>query len=95
MTLVAGFCGAGGLVMLADSEETTAGYAKRSVQKIEVHGNSEADFVFCMGGSGDAAQIDNLISQLRSALNKITDFDLGAIHRTVSTVTLEYFQKYI
>lgn len=96
MTLVACVSGYGGLVMLADSQETRQGYAKKSVQKIELHGNfRDAEFVWGIGGAGNGDHVDSLAREISSVLQPIKEYEMDAIVEAVKLRVHDYFQRNI
>jgi hypothetical protein len=99
MTLVAGFSGAGGLVLFADSQETKQGYGKKSVDKIEFWSSGKAQIAFLVGGAGSAAHIDNLVQQLgavvrRTVLAQPGD-GLDPIFAEIELMVSNFFKEHI
>jgi 20S proteasome alpha/beta subunit len=95
MTLIAAFSGAGGTVLMADSQETT-GYAKKSVTKIEPF--ESKPYRFALAGAGNATHIEAMTRHLcyHSGLNALSDDSKHAdVERLLKAKVLEYYQTHI
>lgn len=97
MTIVAGFSGAGGVILCADTQETVQGYAKREVEKIKTYrGRKDYEYNLAIGGAGESGPyIDALITELVTAINKIHEYDLAAIDGAMKDCLPEFYAKHI
>lgn len=97
MTLVAALAGAQCGVMLADSQETISGYAKKSVDKLTYWGSGEKrEFRFALGGASNSGPyIDMLNFELSGTLLAMESSWIGDICKGLEKVVLEFHEKHI
>jgi hypothetical protein len=94
MTAIIGMTGAGGGILCADSQETVQGYSKKSVDKVSVNLHHKP-FRFSIGAAGPGHYCDFLVSELTSALLKVTDFRMASIVEVMRDVLLDFYPKHI
>jgi hypothetical protein len=94
MTLVAALSGRDGTILFADTEETVAGYAKRTIDKLAVFEGEEFRFGIA-GACSDGNYADMLQAELSDALCEIREFDLGKIKLGITEVLTNFYTKHV
>src|SRR5579859_2452608 len=95
MTIVAGFTGAGGAILCADTQETVQGYTKREVEKISVW-NSEPnrEFNLAIAAAADSGPYaDVLTNELGTAIVKMGKYD--DIKKSIENTLPEFYGQHI
>jgi len=96
MTLVAALSGHEGVVMFADTQEIVAGYSKKNVDKLCVYDGQNPLFRFAIAGAtNDATYLENLQSEMASALRSVCAYKLGTISDTLTAVLTSFYAKHI
>ena len=95
MTLAAALSGCDGIILFADTEEST-GYSKRRVEKLGVYDFPNHPFRF---GIADATEhgdySDALRAEMISTLLSIEEYDLGKIQQALSSELAGFYSKHI
>lgn len=99
MTIVAGFSGAGGAILCADTQETVSGYAKREVEKIHVwKASNDAGLGYNYGvavAADSGPYADSLTQELRLAIREVRDYDLSAIDKAIEQCLTKFHSTHI
>lgn len=97
MTLVAGLTGVHCGVMLADSQETVSGFAKKSVDKLEFFGaEAPGRYEFVLGGAGDSGPyIDRFNQELSHTLLETEADNYATLQRELDETTRVFHEKHI
>ncbi|MHB8527749.1 MAG: hypothetical protein ACYDD2_16605 [Candidatus Acidiferrales bacterium] len=94
MTLVAALSGREGTILVADTEEIVADYAKRKIQKLVVQEGIGLRFGIA-GASTEGTYSDMLQSEICASLCAIRDFDLGKIKLAIAEVLTNFYARHI
>lgn len=94
MTLVARFEGVNGAILAADSEETVGGYAKRSVQKLEVW--SQPTFTYARAAATDSGSYADMLTwELDDMIRKFEVYDPEAKFNAVKELLVAFYSKHM
>lgn len=94
MTLVAALSGCDGTILFADTEEVTASYSTRMIEKLVVR-DSSAFRLGIAGASTDGRYADMLQEEILGALIRLPVFDMEAIKTILSETLTEFYAKHI
>lgn len=94
MTLVAALSGRDGTILFGDTEETVAGYTKRTIDKLVVVDGAAFRFGIA-GACTDGNYADMLQSEICDVLGEMQQFELGQIKLGLTGTLTNFYLKHI
>lgn len=96
MTLVVALAGHEGVAMFADTQETVAGYSKKTIDKLTVFDLGNRPFRFAIAGATtDANYVDMLQGEIAGALSSVDEFDLTKIIAALTDTLTDFYSRHI